>query len=65
MPHAESTKNAAVYNNVTVRATDATFGWIAMPPRQNVRPTPPANPEQLWVYAHAHGIKLLSRKYFL
>jgi hypothetical protein len=38
------------------KATDATFGWIAMPPRQNVRPTQPANPEQLWVYAHAHGI---------
>jgi len=36
-----------------------------MQPRQSVRPTPPANPEQLGVYAHAHGIKLVNRKYFL
>jgi len=46
------------------KAAAATFGWIAIPPRQSVRSTPPANPEPLWVYAHAHGIKLINSKYF-
>jgi len=32
-------------------------------PRQSVRPSMPANPEQLRICAHAHGIKSVNRKY--
>jgi len=33
-------------------------------PRQSVRSFMPANPEQLWLSAHAHGIKSVNRQYF-
>jgi len=35
-----------------------------MQPRQSVRQSQPANPEQMRVCAHAHGIKSINRKYF-
>jgi len=36
-----------------------------MQSRQSVRPFMPANPEQMGVYAHAHGIKSINSKYFI
>jgi len=69
MPHAESTKNAAVYNKVTVRNPQRRH-WRASNNATSMRPTkhsinakqkrasiqPSPHKEPLGLYAHAHGI---------